>query len=165
MTSNQGGPSLGLLFPLHHFSGQGLPRHYQKLLPPVVSGAIHHHSPNWIMTQPHMSIIHIEASLSAHPSIQEFHPFIQNRSTIRELFPFSTRRASRTPVNICEPGIVVCHWAPSPLAPGKAEASSRHPASCSGVSCGTSLFHPVPVSLVALRTPPRDTQDPSPWLF
>ena len=144
-----GGPSLGLLFPLPHFSGQGLPRRSQKLLPPVVSGS--NHSPNWIMIQPQMPIIHAEASLNApslHSSLQEFHAFIQNRSIIRKhpetmSIHISILNNARIPVNICEPGIVlVCWgcWGPSPLAPGKTEASSRHPLWAAQVWQGWDVF-------------------------
>ena len=130
-----GGPSLGLLFPLPHFSGQGLPRRYQKLLPPVVSGSSH--SPNWIMIQPKCQSSTQRLPWMPHPSIHpsknSMHSFKIDPSSgnIRKLCPFiSVLNNARIPVNSCEPGIVlVCWgcWGPSPLAPGKTEASSRHP--------------------------------------
>ena len=163
-----GGPSLGLLFPLPHFSGQGLPRRYQKLLPPVVSGSSH--SPNWIMIQPQMPIIHAEASLNApslHSSLQEFHAFIQNRSIIRkhpETMPIHFRSEQRA--HPCEQ-----LWAwdclgllglLGSISPGSWENWSIKPApvvSCSGV---TRVGCPLPLAFIQLGVLDKQKHD---WMI
>ena len=138
-------PSLGLLFPLPHFSGQGLPRRYQKLLPPVISGnstkqpfnPIGSWAPMHInANHPHTDFR--ECAPSIHRSIDPKIPCIHS-NWIHHPETASVLNNARIPhpCQHCEPGIVlVCHWVPSPLAPWKTEESSWHPVSCSGVSSG-----------------------------
>ena len=130
-----GGPSLGLLFlcPTFQAKGyQGATKSFCHLW--SVEAAIHligswsnpkcQSSTQRLPWMPHPSI---------HPSKNSMHSFKIDPSSgnIRKLCPFiSVLNNARIPVNSCEPGIVlVCWgcWGPSPLAPGKTEASSRHP--------------------------------------